>query len=109
MSDMDTTHPDYALGYCHPLETNDVAWLASEVRMLHVKIERLRRDSIEDRARYAQRMANARHIMAHAVFDRLAFWRLGKHATTGAMRAIECLYPVAGCSPGCDGSRGGAQ
>ncbi len=109
MSDVDTTHPDRALGYGQPLETNDVAWLASEVRMLRVQIERLKRDCAYDRDLYAMRIANARHVMAHAAQDRLSFWRLGKHATAGAMRVIEHLYPVGGCSAVCDGSGGDAR
>lgn len=96
---------DRALGYNYALDSGEYSlqWLVSEVRMLHVQRDREVRERLESERRMARREANQRHVIAHEIAARMFAWKLGKHATAGALRALDAVYPTRNCPDDCTG------
>lgn len=99
----DMTANDRAAGYHYALDSGEysVEWLASEIRLKCGQIAKLKQDYRDLEAREARREANLRHILAHDIAARMFAWKLGKHATAGAFRALDAVYPVSRCDTTC--------
>jgi hypothetical protein len=86
-------NPDYKLGYYHQLETFDVGWLASEVRMLHERVRTGERDLREARLDCARRVEHAISEAAEYLRDRAKFPQVvsGKYRIEGWLGAADAI------------------